>query len=225
MDEKAFLLQVDADLATIRGLIEASDSIAAIRLAAGNLLDQVTEAAREDGRSCIEPGKFLASRSEHAWKTNQPLCTGPLGCLHHDGFISDLARDYLTEVLIGLARLAWSNERDGAARVTCETLNEQIGFYLEERGLAEKPKGVSLFDLAFLIEGEETPASQLVKRWVDAKQLKTASVGKCPDDGRRLLYEISEVLECAKKFPGLSDVEVARYRKALTASLRRPATD
>ena len=86
----------------------------------------------------------------------------------------------------------------------------------------ENERGVSLYDIAFVIEEDDSAATQRVKVWSDSKRIVAKPIGKCPLDGRRQLYQLSELLSDVKKLLTLDAREVAKYRQALTAKLREP---
>ncbi|MCB9875817.1 MAG: hypothetical protein H6821_16735 [Planctomycetaceae bacterium] len=100
--------------------------------------------------------------------------------------------------------------------------------YLDARGYQipeatdKSEMGISLYDLAFVIEEDDSAATQRVKVWSDSKRISAESIGKCPLDGRRPLYRLSELLSDVKKLLSLNAKEVAKYRQALTAKLREP---
>ena len=91
-----------------------------------------------------------------------------------------------------------------------------------EAPATENERGVSLYDIAFVIEEDDSAATQRVKAWSDSKRISAKPIGKCPLDGRRQLYRLSELLSDVKKLLSLDAKEVAKYRQALTAKLREP---
>ena len=99
------------------------------------------------------------------------------------------------------------------------------------RGLTADPSttksdtGVTIFDVAFAIEEDEAVATQRVKQWSDSKRIEAASIGKCPIDGRRPLYRLSEILSDIGKILSLNSEEKTLYRQALTAKLRMPRSN
>jgi hypothetical protein len=80
--------------------------------------------------------------------------------------------------------------------------------------------GVTLYDVAFVVEDDEKAAKSTVKRWIDSKKIKAQPLGKCPVDGRRQIYRLSEILDDVKTILTLSPIEQSRLRKALTAKCR-----
>jgi hypothetical protein len=82
--------------------------------------------------------------------------------------------------------------------------------------------GVTLYDLALLIEEDEVAAKDSLKRWIDSKGITAKPIGKCPLDGRKRLYRLSELLSDARQILTLSTEDVHKYQQALAAKLRRP---
>jgi len=88
--------------------------------------------------------------------------------------------------------------------------------------LGRDAEGITLFDLALAIEEDDGAAKQLVRTWVNSKRLTATPIGKCPYDGRRQLYRLSELLSDAKSILSLSSDDERKYRQALTARVRLP---
>jgi len=82
--------------------------------------------------------------------------------------------------------------------------------------------GISVYDLAFVIEGDDAVARQRVKEWIDRKRITAKPIGKCPLDKRKQLYRLSELLSDVEKLLTLDKSELNRYRQALTSKLRAP---
>ena len=88
---------------------------------------------------------------------------------------------------------------------------------------ASDTKGVSLFDAAQYFEsGDDRAARDLVARWHDAKAITAEPIGKCPTDGRAMLYRLPEILEDMARINGLDAPEKNKLRQQLRARLRRP---
>lgn len=83
-------------------------------------------------------------------------------------------------------------------------------------------QGVTVFDVALAIEEDDIVARATVKEWIDSKRIEAEPIGKCPVDGRRQLYRLSELLSDVTKILRLSAGEKARYRAALGARQRVP---
>ena len=92
-------------------------------------------------------------------------------------------------------------------------------------GASEGHHGIAMFDLAFLIEQDETLATAQVKRWADSKRIRAETIGKCPLDARRQLYRLPEILSDVAEILSLSKQEQNKLRQALTAKLRAPKSD
>jgi len=86
----------------------------------------------------------------------------------------------------------------------------------------QPPQGVTLFDLAFAIEADDLAAKNMVRKWINNQWLSAPSIGRCPIDGRRRLYRLSELLSDAKKILSLSDDDERKYYQALAARVRQP---
>ena len=95
----------------------------------------------------------------------------------------------------------------------------------EEPELEESGKGITLFDLMFVIEEDEITAKKRVKEWVNNGRITATKIGKCPIDGRRQLYVLSELLSDAEKNLSLHPREKSKYSQVLTAKLRPPCSD
>jgi hypothetical protein len=91
------------------------------------------------------------------------------------------------------------------------------------REVAEQ--GVSLRDLAMLIEEDDQVATTSVRKWIDSKKIKASPIGKCPLDGRAQLYRLSELLSDVGKILSLNNWELSKYRQALASKLRYPAAE
>jgi hypothetical protein len=87
----------------------------------------------------------------------------------------------------------------------------------------QNKQGVSLRDIALLIDDDPVAASKVVKEWTNSKKITAQSIGKCPHDGRAQLYELSEILSDVEKLSGLDRSEIRTYRAALRAKLRDPS--
>ena len=83
-------------------------------------------------------------------------------------------------------------------------------------------QGVSLFDVAFAIEEDDIAAKECVKKWINGKQVNATPIGKCPKDGRKQLYRLSEILSDVAKILRLTSKDKAAYRKVLATQLRGP---
>jgi hypothetical protein len=94
----------------------------------------------------------------------------------------------------------------------------------QERWRKGERQGVALYDVALAIDpdNDDLAAKAAVKRWVDSKQITAKPLGKCPIDGRRQLYELSDILADVNKILGLTASEQARVRQALAPRLRPP---
>lgn len=86
----------------------------------------------------------------------------------------------------------------------------------------EMTTGVSLRDIAFVIEGDDIAATDTVRRWSKSGKIKAKSIGKCPVDARAQLYRLFEILDDVKKILSLTNPEVEKYRKVLKAKQRLP---
>ncbi len=87
----------------------------------------------------------------------------------------------------------------------------------------ETEMGVSLYDAAIVIEeGDDLAAIRLVKKWSDTKKITATPIGKCPNDARRTLYRLSEILSDLQVILSFTSKEKTKYRKALAARLHSP---
>lgn len=86
----------------------------------------------------------------------------------------------------------------------------------------EDDKGIAIFDLALLMEEDEAVARVSVKRLINSKKIRAKPIGKCPYDGRRKLYRLSELLSDVTQIMTLNASEEAMYLKGLTAKIRFP---
>ena len=82
--------------------------------------------------------------------------------------------------------------------------------------------GITLFEVAFQIEEDSSVATQRVKEWINRKQIKANTIGKCPRDGRKKLYRLSEILSDVTRILRLTPKDRSDMRKALTPQLRGP---
>ena len=149
------------------------------------------------------------------WKTAM-LCMRDLAKQSHitepNGVVSAERKAKKMPIVDALAELAGEE-----AEPTNPTNDEQ-----HEPG---SDNGVTLFDLAFLIEEDDAVAKQTVKQWIDNKRIKAKPIGKCPLDARRQLYRLSEILSDAAEFLSLTVREKVKYRQVLTTKLRTPRID
>ena len=82
--------------------------------------------------------------------------------------------------------------------------------------------GVSLSDLAKFFEGDDGAAPGLVEHWHDLKAITAKPIGRCPTDGRAMLYGLTEILADIARVNGLDLKEKETLRQHLKTKLRRP---
>jgi hypothetical protein len=113
-------------------------------------------------------------------------------------------------------------------------LTKPVGFQLRAEQLqsqagelaraleSDGEKGVSLFDIAMHLENDELAAKSWVKRFSDSKKLDVEPIGDCPNDGRKYLYRLSEILPILEKLFPMSKSENAKLQKAMQQRERSP---
>ena len=79
-----------------------------------------------------------------------------------------------------------------------------------------------MFEVAFTIDADDIAAKERVKKWINGKQITANPIGKCPRDGRKKLYRLSEILSDVAKIVRLTAKEKADIQKALMPQLRGP---
>ena len=90
-------------------------------------------------------------------------------------------------------------------------------------GSESELQGVSLYDICLHIEdGDDAAAKNAVKEWSNSKTITATPIGKCPVDGRRYLYRLSEILSDAKKKWGYRVHEIHKLSTAISTKLRAP---
>ena len=108
-----------------------------------------------------------------------------------------------------------------ASRVKAECLREAEQAW--GRAKDRNNEGVTLHDIAFLIEEDDQAAKSSVRCWINSKKIHAEPIGKCPLDGRRQLYRLEELLHDLGKILKLSPREKSKYRQVLKGKLRPPA--
>ena len=83
--------------------------------------------------------------------------------------------------------------------------------------------GVSLLDAAAWFDSDDVEAQRYeVKRLVNSKKITAVPIGKCPNDGRALLYRLSELVSDLQKIRSLEKRDVTQLRQHLKTRQRRP---
>ena len=160
------------------------------------------------------------------WKTAM-LCMRDLAKQSHitepNGVVSAERKAKKMPIVDALAELA--GEEAEPTNPTNDEQAEPTNPTNDEQHEPGSDNGVTLFDLAFLIEEDDAVAKQTVKQWIDNKRIKAKPIGKCPLDARRQLYRLSEILSDVAEFLSLTVREKAKYRQVLTTKLRTPRID
>jgi hypothetical protein len=85
--------------------------------------------------------------------------------------------------------------------------------------------GVTIRDVALAIEdGDDMEAKRLVKRLSDSKKITAKPLGRCPNDRRARLYELTEILTDVQRILSLSRHEFRKYFRVLSDRTRKPET-
>jgi len=89
-------------------------------------------------------------------------------------------------------------------------------------GIESDDLGVALFDVFYAMEEDDVVATQYVREMIDSKKVSAKKIGKCPIDGRKALYGLSEILTDVAKNLGLNPKEKSKLRRQLRPKLRAP---
>ena len=163
------------------------------------------------------PGYKEAGELPDAWVSKynnatkyQQLTFDQSPCGEIPQFSPDLLRR-LESAFAEKGPLSWSGEpRDAGA--TSQREDQSASTPVE--------MGISLFDVAFALEEDDIAATDLVKKWIDSKRISAETIGKCPRDGRKHLYRLSELVADVQKIASLTSRDKSRLREVLTSRQR-----
>lgn len=209
----------DQRLLSLLVVLESGTGFDAVTKQARKLLDDYSYTA-EHSPGGPDGDKLLPKDWETAWTAQKQVIWGPCGDIHNDRTAKSLYR-----VLKALIVLVLDSDTKPLAKKYRKKSRKKIRDFLLRRGVAttQTEVGVTLFDVAVQIEADDEVAKKLVRQISSSKKMRARSIGKCPVDGRKQLYRLSDILSDFEEFLGLTPREKSRYAKALRSRCRLPS--
>jgi hypothetical protein len=147
-----------------------------------------------------------------------PIANGKIPQVAHALIIAKLRGIDWNRAFPHLARwLAELKQRLGKQSILIDKDDQFDGQQAESRD-----HGIALYDVAYHFEQDEEAAKALVRKWHCNKYISANRIGKCPRDGRKKLYRLSEIVSDITKALSLDSSEKTKLRQDLTAKLRLP---
>ncbi len=131
----------------------------------------------------------------------------------------------LVEVIEGVVKAGMTNVLNEVAKTPA--VNENRADEIDESHFDSTEKGIAAFDIGLELEKDHDAAKSWTRRFtsdISKRGSSLKSIGKCPNDGRKQLYRLDEILDEIGRTRYLSTKQKAVLSKRMQSFLRYPDT-